>query len=74
MKIFVKAKTGQKQAGIEKLSENIFVVRVKELPEKGLANAAIIAALSKYFRIAKSRVSLISGHASRQKLFEINNT
>jgi len=71
MKIFVKAKTGQRLAGVEKISANTFVVKVKELPQKGLANEAIVKALAEYLGVARSQIRLLSGHTHRQKLFEI---
>jgi len=71
MKIFVKAKTGQRVEGIEKISDNTFIVRVKELPQQGLANEAIIKALAQYFGIGKFQIKILSGHTSRQKLLQI---
>jgi len=37
----------------------------------GKANEAIIRALAKYFDTAPSRIKLIAGQTSKQKLFEI---
>jgi len=70
MKIFVEAKPGSKNEGIEQVDEKHFVVRVKELPIQGRANRAIIKALAKYLSIAPSRITLVSGFSSKQKVFE----
>lgn len=51
--------------------ETHFIVAVKEPPIQGRANAAIIRALADYFGLAPSRVRIISGHTSRQKIIEI---
>lgn len=71
MKIFAKAKTKAKEEKIEKMSENSYLVWVKEPPFKGLANQAIARVLAQYFKNSPSKVRLISGFSSKQKLFEI---
>ena len=71
MKIFVTAKPKAHQASVTKVSENNFIVAVREPPIEGRANRAILAALAEYFKVAPSQVRLISGHTSRQKLVEI---
>lgn len=71
MKIFVTVKPNAKQGRLEKVSENIFLVWVKEKPQEGKANQATIEILSEHFGIAKSKVTLLKGQTSRQKVFEI---
>lgn len=71
MKIFIKAKPGAKKEQMEKISDNSFVVSVKEPPIQGRANSAIISVLAEYFKTSKSNVKIISGHTSRQKIVEI---
>ncbi len=71
MKIFVKAKPNSKKESIKKLSETNFEICVKEPPVKGLANAAIIKALSRHFGVPPSAVKITSGYTSRQKIVEI---
>lgn len=56
---------------VKKVSENGFEVSVKEQAEKGKANAAILRALAKYFDLAPSRLRIVSGHTSKNKLVEI---
>lgn len=73
MRIFVKAKPRSKEDKIEKINENHFVVFVKEAPEKGKADEAIIKVLAQYFKVNRADISLISGFSSKNKLFEINN-
>lgn len=72
MKIFVKAKPNAREEKVEKIDENNFVVSVKEPPVKGKANEAIRNALAVYFKTASSRVKIISGFGSRNKVIEIN--
>ncbi len=71
MKIIVRAKPKSKKEFIKRLGETSFVVAVKELPEKGKANQAIIKALAKVLNVPLSSIILVSGQASKQKLFEI---
>jgi len=71
MKIAVKAKPGAGQEQVEKIDETHFVVAVQEPPIQGRANAAIVRALAAHFSIAPSRVRIISGHTSRQKIVDI---
>ena len=46
-------------------------VSVKAPAKEGRANAAVIAAISEYFDVPKSRISIISGAGSRDKIVEI---
>lgn len=71
MRIFVKGKPGAKEERVERISENNFVVAVKEPAKEGRANWAIERALAKHFKVPVSQVRIISGQASRQKVFEI---
>ncbi len=71
MRINVKAKPHSHEEKVEKIDEGHFLVAVKELPEDGKANAAIEKALAGYLGIAKSRVHIVSGHSSKQKIVEI---
>lgn len=71
MKIFVIAKPGARETKVEKIGDGHFVVAVKEPPVEGKANRAISEALAEYFKVAPSRVRLVSGFSSRKKIFEI---
>ena len=71
MKIFVTAKPGAKEEKVEATDSTHFVVRVKAPAKDGRANWAVERALAAHFGIAPSRVRLVSGAASRQKVFDI---
>lgn len=83
MRISVKAKPRAKQEKVEQLTQPslgltgeklemiVYKVSVQEPPEGGAANEAIARALAKHFDIAPSRVHLLSGHMSKQKVFEV---
>lgn len=71
MRIKVKAKPQAHEEKVLKIDQDIFVVAVKEPPVYGKANAAIEKALANYFDVSKSRVHVVSGHSSKQKIVEI---
>jgi len=71
MKIFVKAKPLTREEYVKKVDDLNFIVGVKEPPIKGKANKAIIKALAEYFKISASRICLVSGFSSKQKIVEI---
>ena len=56
---------------MEKLSEGGYKVSVKELAKEGRANWGVERVLAVYFKIAPSRVRIISGQTSRKKIVEI---
>lgn len=83
MKIIVKAKPGAKLTKVEESTPAIslfsrqkglrtFKVRVKEKAIHGAANEGIIKALADFFKVPKSRISLLSGGISKEKTFEID--
>jgi len=71
MKIFVKVKPKAKEEKVEKIDDINFKVFVKQLPEKGRANRAVIKALANYFNTSQSNIQIISGSNSRLKIIEI---
>lgn len=71
MKIFVKVKARAKNETIKKIDENHFFISVKNPPEKGRANKAVVSMVADYFHIPKSHVAFVSGFTSKNKLLEI---
>ena len=71
MKIFVHAKPNAREDKIEKIDAMHYAVAVTALPVKGAANRAVAHLLAEHFGVAPSRVRLVSGFSSRQKIFEI---
>jgi uncharacterized protein (TIGR00251 family) len=51
--------------------DGVFRVRVTAAPEGGAANRAVTALLAEAFGVAPSRVALVRGATSRDKLFRI---
>ena len=71
MRIKVKVIPRASRNAIEKLREGSFKVWVTVAPEKGKANDKVIELLALEFEISKSKVLLVSGPTSSQKVFEI---
>jgi hypothetical protein len=71
MLIRVKVYTDSKKQEIVQKEKDSFEIKVKEKPQKGLANKEVIAVLAAYFNIAKSKIKLIKGHKQKNKIFEI---
>jgi len=71
MKIFVRVKPKVKKEFMRREGENKFVAAVRAAPEGGKANEAVARVLAKHFGVRRAQVRLVSGRASRLKLFEI---
>jgi uncharacterized protein (TIGR00251 family) len=71
MNISVKVKPNSKENKIEKVHDNTFVLWVKQAAKEGRANEAAVKLLSDFFDISKSRIAIISGHKSRNKIVSL---
>lgn len=72
MKLFIKVKTKSKKVSVKKIDETHFIVFVKEPPVQGKANQAVIENIAEYLGIAKSKIKITSGFASKQKIITIS--
>jgi len=50
---------------------NRILIGLTSRPEKGKANTELVKKLAKHFGVPSSRVNIISGHKSRDKIVEI---
>ena len=71
MRISARVKPGASAESIEKLNNEEFLIRVKVPAKENKANKAAIAALSRFFGVSKTKVKLVSGSTSRNKIFDI---
>ena len=55
------------------ITEHAFDIYVKEPPDKGKANKAVIKFLSKYFDISSSSFSIVKGHKSKIKVISVTD-
>lgn len=72
MKVFITVKPRSRKEKVEKTDDG-YVVYVKDPPVEFRANRAMIHLLSQYFGISKSRITILSGKKSKQKIVEIKN-
>lgn len=71
MYIQVKVKPKSREEKVVQLDSTHYVVYVKEAPDKGKANKAVIESLSAHFHVPKSLIKITSGLTSKQKHVEI---
>jgi len=71
MKISVKVKPNSKKEEVKRLTDNEFILSVKEPAKEGKANQAVIRLLSEYFGVPKSNISIIKGESSKNKIIQI---
>jgi len=67
IKVFPKSKKEE----IIKKSEDSFEIKVKERPERGLANKGVVRIIASHFKIPESKIRLIKGFKEKNKIFEI---
>lgn len=71
MKIFVKVKTKAKQKKIVKIDDIHFEISTNVPPENGKANKEVVKILAEYFNTSISRIFILSGEKSKNKIIEI---
>ncbi|NPA57740.1 MAG: DUF167 domain-containing protein [Aquificae bacterium] len=71
MKIKVKVKPNAKKEEVVQTGKDQYQVKVSVPPEKGKANKRVVELLSKHLNVPKSRIKLLKGETSREKLFEV---
>ena len=70
MKIQVKVKPNSRTEEVSQEGDS-FIVKVKEPPKEGKANQAVIKLLAEHFGIPQSRVRILSGFKSKNKVIEV---
>ena len=69
----VRAQPGANKSELRGEQNGCLKVAVTQIAEKGKANKAVIALLSKQLKLRKSQIELIAGGTSQQKRFLIHN-
>jgi uncharacterized protein (TIGR00251 family) len=68
MLISVQVKPGSRKAPlVENLEDGSFLVHVNQRAVDGQANEGLVAVLARHFGVAKTKVSIKSGHTARIK-------
>lgn len=71
MKITVKVHPKSSQNKVIRNPEGDFVVYTNAPAEKNRANRAVVELLAAHFKVPKSSISILAGHASRSKIVEV---
>ncbi|MFO7995744.1 MAG: DUF167 domain-containing protein [Dehalococcoidia bacterium] len=70
MKIQVKVKPSSSTEEIRREWDS-FIIQVKEPPQEGKANQAVIKLLAQHFGVPRSQIRILSGLRSRNKVIEV---
>lgn len=71
MKFTIKVKPRSCKNEVILLDKDNLVIYTTKTPVDGEANAAVIELISKKFDVAKSRIKILSGKKSKNKIVEI---
>ncbi len=72
MKYTIKVITKSSNTELVEQKDTFLKIKLKSVPEKGKANAELIKFLSKYFKTAKSNITILKGQSKKNKIVEIN--
>lgn len=71
MRLTIKVHPKASRAKIVRSGDLITDIYVTVVPENGKANDEVIKLLSKNLKIAKSKITIVSGHTSKIKIIDI---
>jgi uncharacterized protein (TIGR00251 family) len=71
VKISLAVKPQSRQDKIEKLDESHFKVWVKAPAQDGRANEAVIRLMADYLKVPKSRLEILRGETSKNKIMRV---
>jgi len=71
MLIRVRVTTNAKAVRVVKVGEADFEVKVDERALNGRANKRLVEILSEHFKVPRSRIIIVSGARSRDKVLEV---
>lgn len=72
MEIKVRVKLHASKIEVIQVSQSEYCVRLTAAPEKGKANEQLIEAIAEHLKIPKSRITILRGLTSRDKILQIN--
>ena len=71
--ILAEVRPNSKQEKIEKITDRVYKIHVRAAAKDGEANRAVILALAKYFKVAKSLITIKAGKTAKTKVIIIDN-
>jgi len=69
--ISVRVTTGAKEVRVTKTGENSYEIRVDAKAVSGRANKRLLAILSEHFGVPRSKITIVRGAKSRDKMVNI---
>lgn len=72
MRVEVLVKPNARKEELIEVDSKTFQIKVSVPPEGGKANKRVIEMLAKHLGIAKSKLTIVKGQKSRQKVVEID--
>ncbi|HTY45547.1 MAG TPA: DUF167 domain-containing protein [Patescibacteria group bacterium] len=73
MRLSVRVKANAKENKVQAISQGELALWVKAAPKENKANAAVVGLLSEYLDIPKSRIIIIRGLTSRNKVVDVKD-
>ena len=70
--ILIEVKPNSSNISVEKITEQVYKVRLTAPPIDGKANIQLIKILADYFQVAKSQITIKTGKTSKTKLVIIS--
>lgn len=74
MTLQVVVKPNARKEELTQLNETTFQIKVGVPPEGGKANKRVIELLAKHLGLAKSRLQILRGHKSRNKVIVVSES
>ena len=71
MLLTIRVKPKAKQPSVTEDADGGLIVAVREAPEDGKANAAVITALARHFDVPRSSVTIVRGLTGRKKVVRV---
>ena len=71
MLIRVRVTPNAREASVTKVNESVFEGRVDEKAIRGRANKRLLEVMAEYFGVPKSKVSIVRGAKTRDKIIEV---
>ncbi len=72
MRIYIQAAPRSSRNEVIKISEGEYKVRLTAAPVDGKANEMLIEILAKYFKVAKSLITIVGGKSAKIKMVDID--
>jgi uncharacterized protein (TIGR00251 family) len=73
LRFAVRVQPRSSRTGVEPEGEGRFRVRVHSAPEGGKANSEVIELLAEHFGVPRTRIKILRGASSRNKIVEIDD-